>query len=93
MIMRPNRKGVCIGEVWEVRTGTEDRTIKQETEDPDDPGANIIRRFRVEVAVKGKLVWNGKDWVTESVFRQTALNNMKEVGYVPKPKTVLRKGK
>jgi hypothetical protein len=93
MIAKPNRKGVVIGEVWEVRTGTEDRTIKQESEDPDDPGANIIRRFRVEVAVKGKLVWNGKDWVEENVFRQTALRNIQESGRGPKPKTVLRKGK
>ena len=93
MIAKPNRKGVVIGEVWTVRTGTEDRTIKQETEDPNDPGANVIRRFRVEVPVTGSLVWNGKDWVEESVFRRTALSNMREAGRGPQPKTVLRKAK
>jgi hypothetical protein len=93
MIAKPNRKGVVIGEVWTVRTGTDSRTIKQETEDPNDPGANVIRRFRVEVPVTGSLVWNGKDWVAENVFRQTALRNIQESGRLPKPKTVLRKGK
>ena len=91
MIAKPNRKGVVIGEVWTVRTGTEDRTIKQETEDPNDPGANVIRRFRVEVPVTGSLVWNGKDWVEENVFRQSALRNMQARGGGPKPTTVLRK--
>ena len=93
MIAKPNRKGTMVGEVWEVRTGTRDVTIKQETEDPSDPGANVIRRLRVEQKVTGKLLWDGKDWVEESVFRQSALRNMQESGRLPRPKTVLRKGK
>lgn len=87
MLAKPNRRGIVIGEVWECRTGTRDLNIKQETEDPDDPGANIIRRFRVEQKVTGKLVWDGKDWQPESTWQASAKRNM-----TSKPKTILRKG-
>lgn len=89
MIAKPNRKGSVIGELYEVRTGTREKMIRQEKEDPTDPGANVVSRFKVEQAVMGRLVWDGGDWVSESTWVESARRRLQ----APRPKTVLRKGK
>ncbi len=88
MLVKPSRPGVIFGEVHTARVGTRSKTIV--LRGTDEEGEDTTRILHVDQKVEDTLVWNGRDWVTQSQFAAYC-RGLRTTP--PKPKTIRRPGK
>jgi hypothetical protein len=89
MIAKPRYAGVVVGQVYEVRTGTSARMVN--IHDNDEEGDPVFKRVRIEVPIHGRLVWDGRDWISEREFA-IKMRLKAEIAKQRVCRTILRKG-
>jgi hypothetical protein len=82
----PARKGVVLGEVYRGRVGTE--TFMRTYTVEDENGEEELRRHKVERGVFAELIWNGREWLEPTAFREWC----RAVAAKTRPKTIRRPG-